>query len=165
VDCETVQRRLVLRLETDPPVREHLESCDECRRFATDLEAIASMAHAPVETPPALKDRVLETCREAVSARSRRLETSLWHRFRRLCASPRFVLATAVLGVLILIALEITKIDESLDRQIAFLIRLALVQIALQNLAAALVLPALLPRRFGFTDRYRRVAHVTRTEG
>lgn len=142
--CRTAQQELSSRSEPSPAVQQHLESCEDCRRFADDLHIFRSLSDAPAKTPPVLKEVTLERCRAMLAEKAATHKRPFWMRCRRLLDSPQFVAATAILGVIILGTLAAMQINDVQDRDASFLIKISIVQIIAQNLIAALFMPALL---------------------
>lgn len=155
MDCLKVQEEIGAGRPVDPEIRRHVEDCAECRSFAADLHNMRLLAEIQVETPVLLREQTLDACRAILTeeAAVRRMPTR--QRLRRMVESPRFAAAAASLSVIIMVALFAGQIGGGGDGGANLFMRLAFGQIAVQNLATALFLPALLTFRNGI--RLRRI--------
>ena len=144
MDCKKAQQQLSLPVDPAPEVREHLEACGDCRRFAGDLGAIRGMIDPSVSTPPLLRERTLDVCRTALAARANGKRVTAAARLRKALESPRFVAVTAALSVLLLATSIMIRVFADPVPGSDMILKISIVQIALQNLVAALFTPALL---------------------
>jgi hypothetical protein len=154
MDCRTAQRELSGGDALEPAVEQHLEGCDACRRFADDVRAIRTLGETPVETPALLREQTLDLCREILAERATTRSLSFWQRYRRMCDSPRFVAAAAIVSVLILTTITILQINNNGDSGASWLMKLAVIQFGVQNYVAALFLPILLVLKNRFSRRH-----------
>jgi hypothetical protein len=144
MDCKIVQSELCAGSQPSPPAKRHIETCKDCREFAADLAAIRTIREAPVVTPVLLRERTLDRCRGLLAEEQLKRRLTFGQRCRNILDSPRFVAATAVLSVLILVGLQALQIDENQDIETNYILKLSIIQVVVQNLAAALFLPLLL---------------------
>jgi len=148
-ECRNAQEHLAVGEAASPEVQRHLEGCGECRRFAGDVQAFHTALESTVATPVELRNRTLVRCRAMLDDKAVARETSFRERCRRICTSPRFIVTAATLSVLILVGMEVFQLDDTLDAYTSLLIKIVLIQIAIQNFAAALFMPVLLTLKAG----------------
>ncbi len=152
MDCREIQARIAeLAGDATPaaPLRQHLETCDECRAFQADVQEVKRLLAAPLRTPRELRAATLARCRDelsgvAAAAKSSQTEQpmSAWRRF---VSAPQNIAAVALLSTAVLIAVAATIADISDDALSRFSVQSVVVQFIVQNLAAVLLAPALWP--------------------
>ena len=151
--CRTVQDKLSRRSELNPEMQEHLESCGDCRVFARDLEAFAALGASPVPTPAGLRERTLARCETILQEKAAARGMPAWRRLLRWSDSPRFVVAAAILGFIVLGGLIVYQIAVDRGENSDLSVELAVLQLVIQNLVTALFLPALLMLKKGIGGR------------
>jgi hypothetical protein len=144
MDCKQVQQQLSIAAEKDATVQQHLQSCESCRQFASDLEAIQGKIDPGVSTPVLLRENTLDRCRFILADLSTRKSTSKTQRLRILFESPRFVAVTAALSGLLLATSIVLQVLTDPDPDTNMIVKISILQIVLQNFIAALFMPALL---------------------
>lgn len=160
MDCRFAQKELGAGSEVSPEVQRHVESCGECRAFAEEVRVFRFLSESTVATPAALKERTLDGCRTILAENTAKRREPLWQRWHRLKDSPQFVVAAATLGMLILTTVAVLQIDGAQDENASLLIRVTIIQFGVQNLAAALFLPALLLLKSRLGARPERAAEI-----
>ena len=143
MDCRQLQDELVGSSAPDKEAQEHLDGCSECRRFAADLALFGTLRDASPETPVILRGETLDRCHEILAKQTAASGLAVWRRCRRLCESPRFIVTVAGLGVVILgwwLAVQAPGLEQGSESLTS--IKLAFLQIGLQNFFAALLFPA-----------------------
>jgi hypothetical protein len=154
VNCRQTQNELVTRLKPGADVQKHLAGCEECRRFAADLQLVGTLRESPIATPVLLREQTLDRCHELLADKTATSRMSLWQRCRRICDSPQFVVTIAALGAIILgwwLAIQIPDIAEGSDSIMS--IKLAFAQLGAQNFAAALLFPIVWKMRSNWRQR------------
>jgi hypothetical protein len=154
MDCRQTQDELIGRPRPGADAQQHLTGCEECRRFAADLQLIGTLRTSSIATPALLKEQTLDRCLELLADKTAASRMSLWRRCRRICDSPQFVVTIAALGAIILgwwLANQIPDIAEGSDAIMS--IKLAFVQLGVQNFVAALLFPILWMMRFNWCQR------------
>jgi hypothetical protein len=144
MDCRKAQQQLSLPDDPAPDVREHLDSCGDCRRFAGDLGAIRGMIDPAVSTPSLLREQTLDVCRTALAARVNGQTVTASGRLKAAFESPRFVAVTAAVSVLLLATSILIRVFADPVPGSDMILKISITQIVLQNLVAALFTPALL---------------------
>jgi hypothetical protein len=160
MECRHVQEALGSGLGADAAVERHMESCEQCRRFAADLQWIRALCLPSVATPPLLRERTLEQCRAVLAERAIRRRLRVRERCRRFFDSPRFVVVAAVLCILIAVGVGTLQIDDIQDEETNVSINLTIIQFVVQNLLAALALPAL----WVYRNKLGRSARLARSQ-
>ncbi len=144
MDCKHVQRQLSSALDAHPSIQQHLGDCRECRNFANDLLNIQAMIDTGVKTPVLLKEATLDRCRTILADQAGKQPWTARQRWIQLIDSPRFVALTAALSVLLLITSVGLQFSGHQSSGTEMLVKVSVIQIILQNLIAALFMPALL---------------------
>lgn len=147
MDCKQAQRHLSTTGDPSSELMEHLETCGGCRRFAADLESIRGLVDTTISTPPLLRERTLDVCRTELARRTNGGRATAAGRLRAAFDSPRFVAVTALIGVALLVTTILIQVFGETDPDTGMIFKITIVQIVLQNLVAALFLPALLKYR------------------
>ena len=160
MDCKQAQQHLITPGDPSPELREHLETCGGCREFAADLESIRGLADTTISTPPLLRERTLDVCRTELAQRTNGGRVAAAGRLRAAFDSPRFVAATALIGVALLVTTVLIQVFGETDPDTGMILKITIVQIVLQNLVAALFLPALLKYRNRQEGRWLRQAQT-----
>jgi hypothetical protein len=148
--CRTVQIEIGSGSELSPELRNHLAACSECRRFAAGLDGLRMLGGSGPDTPPDLRERTLDRCQELLAEMSSppargSVRRSAWPRWlQRLIDSPAFIAAFATASVIILVGVTALQVDRLQDKTAADMAKIFFVQLAVQNLGAALFLPALM---------------------
>jgi hypothetical protein len=144
MDCHKTQIELAGGPDLSAEARQHLEGCADCKLFAGDLRELRLLTESPLATPPELKERTLETCQSMLAAKGAARGKSFWHRLGGRIDSPQFVAAAAIFGLAILAALTSYQFSDLQDENTSMFMKISITQILIQNLVAALFLPALL---------------------
>ena len=144
MDCKRAQQQLSFGTDPDPALRSHLESCLDCRQFAADLLYIREMIDPGVSTPVLLREQTLDLCRTKLAELSNGKPVSVAQHLRILFESPRFVAITAMLSVLLLATSVVLQFVDHQDSGTNMIVKISVIQIVLQNIMAALFMPALL---------------------
>lgn len=144
MDCKKAQQQLSLPDDPAPDVREHLESCGDCRRFARDLGEIRGLIDPALSTPSLLREQTLDVCRTELAARANDRKVTASGRLKAAFESPRFVAVTAALSVLLLATSVMIRVVADPVPGSDTILKISIVQIVLQNLVAALFTPALM---------------------
>ena len=121
----------------------HVADCKECRRFASDLRLIATLSGSSFATPTLLRERTLDECQELLAHRAAPHSKSLWRRCRRICGSPQLIAGAAALCIIVLGWWLAQKMNAAQSGDSVVSIKLAFVQLGIQNFAAALLFPVL----------------------
>jgi hypothetical protein len=150
MECREVQNQLMELQEPNPQVAQHIDGCDDCRRYYADILAVRSAFGTPVQTPSSLRKRTLVRCSELLAERTTATAPSWRQRCRRVLDSPRFVAIAATVSVVVLITVTTSQIDNIQDEATSLFVKLAVTLVVAQNLFTALFLPALLMLRSRF---------------
>jgi hypothetical protein len=142
--CRTVQIEIGSGSELRQAAHDHLDVCDECRRFAAGLDELRLLSRSNLATPPGLRERTLDHCQRMLAEKTILPGPTYGQRLRRLFDSPGFIAAFATSSVIILVGLTAMQVDSLQDKTASNLFKIIFVQLAVQNLAAALFLPALM---------------------
>lgn len=144
MDCHKTQIELTGGSDLSAEAQKHLEGCAECKLFAGDLRELSLLTEYPLVTPPGLRERTLETCQSMLAAKEAARGKSFWRGLLCRLDSPRFIAATAIIGLAILGALTSYQFNDLQDENANLFMKISIIQILIQNLVAALFLPALL---------------------
>ena len=142
--CRTAQIEIGSSSELSRAVRDHLDSCDDCRRFAAGLDELRLLSRSNLAAPPDLRERTLDHCQRILAEKTASPGPTYGQRLRGLFDSPGFIAAFATSSVIILVGLTAMQADSLQDKTASNLFKIIFVQLAVQNLAAALFLPALM---------------------
>jgi len=156
VNCHDVQEKLTERSQLNSECQRHLDVCRDCRQFAADLKLMSALFAPPVETPVHLREQTLHRCQDALAERTAERRMPVLQRCRRIFGTPQLVVTIAALGVLILgwwLASQLPDIAEGNDAIMS--IKLAFVQIGLQNFVAALLFPIIWLMKSRLIERRR----------
>ena len=162
MDCRTLQNELISRAEVSPEADRHMSGCDNCRRFAADLQFIGKLCNTPVTTPAALSEHTLSRCHQLIEDQTTSRRMTVWQRRLRVIGSPQFIAGAAALAVMILGWWLATQIQDAQSSDSITSIKLAFVQVGIQNFGAALLFP-LLWWMIAKRHQYRPLSEVRRT--
>jgi len=142
MECREIQTRLACGEIPDASMSRHLESCDACRAFSASLRDVKRLLAASVVTPDRLRVDTLTRCRDELAESP---DTLLNTRRFRDRLTPQLIAVGALLGTAILIGVSIGLADASGEAATRFTVQSTFIQLVIQNLAAALLAPALWP--------------------
>ena len=154
MDCKHVQQQLSAGTAPDPALNQHIEECDDCRQFAADLLDIHGMIDSAISTPNLLREQTLDLCRTKLAEQTNGHKVTETNRLRVLVESPRFVVVTAVLSVLLLATSIVLQIFFDPAQGTNMIVKISIIQIVLQNFIAALFMPTLMMFRNRLGDRF-----------
>lgn len=141
--CRAVQIEIGSGSELSRAARDHLDTCADCRRFADGLDQLRLLSRSNLLPPLELRERTLDHCQRMLAGEINAGGLTFRRRLRRLFDSPGFIAAFAASSVIILVGLTALQFDGQQDQSAANLLKIVFAQLAVQNLAAALFLPAL----------------------
>jgi len=144
MNCHDARQEVIGRSDPTEAAQRHIDVCEECRLFCADNRVIQQAFDTPVSTPPALAARTLARSLEMLRDRTAAAETTPRQRCRRILDSSRFVAAAAVLGVVVFAIWISLQIDGAQDDAVNMSLKLAIIQVLVQNVFTALFLPAFL---------------------
>jgi len=142
--CRIAQIEIGSGSALSPAGREHLDACEECRRFATSLDGLRVLGRSSLATPPNLREQTLDHCQRLLAEKTAESKMSFGQRLRRRIDSPGFIVIFGTLSVIILVGLTAMQLDGMQDKTAGNILKVVIIQLVVQNLAAALFLPALM---------------------
>ncbi|MEJ2720245.1 MAG: hypothetical protein P8181_03770 [bacterium] len=143
MDCRQTRDELIGGHDLSAAAERHITDCNECRRFASDLRLIATLRGSSFATPALLRERTLDECHKRLAQRTAPQSKSLWQRCRRICGSPQLIAGAAALCVIVVGWWLAQEMNAAQSGDSVVSIKLAFVQLGIQNFAAALLFPIL----------------------
>ena len=142
--CRIAQIEIGSGSELSPAVHEHLDACEKCRRFAVGLAGLRVLSRSSLTIPPNLRERTLDHCQKLLAEKIAASGMSFGQRLRRRIDSPGFIVTFGTLSVIILVGLTAMQVDGMQDKTAGNILKVVIIQLVVQNLAAAMFLPALM---------------------